>query len=141
MKLMPQRIKTARKAKGLSQKELASRVGTDQTHISRLESGEVSASTEVLSNIARELGMTLSQLIGEDDREAQKTYGAKHPASKILQSSSAPEGLKSLASDQELARALRITEEEWKSLASIKLPGQINKDGYVQLLITIRAIS
>ena len=43
--------------------------------------------------------------------------------------------------DRDLANALRITEDEWKSLGSIKLPAAVSKDGYVQLLITIRAIS
>lgn len=124
-----------------SQKELASLVGTDQAHISRIENGKVTPSAEALTKIARELDMTLSQLVGEDTREAQKVYGAKHPAYKILKDAKAPEGLKALVNDRELVNALRVTEDEWKSLGSIKLPGEVSKDGYVQLLITVRAIS
>jgi hypothetical protein len=37
--------------------------------------------------------------------------------------------------------ALKITEDEWKSLRSIKLPGEVSNDEYVQMLITIRATS
>jgi hypothetical protein len=71
----------------------------------------------------------------------QKAYGSKHPAHKILKDWKAPEGLKALVNDRELANALRVTEDEWKSLGSIKLPADVSKDGYVQLLITVRAIS
>ena len=141
MKKMPQRIKATRKAMRLSQKELASLVGTDQAHISRIENGEVTPSAEALTKIAHQLDMTLSQLTGEDTLEAQKAYGTKHPAYKILKDAKAPEGLKALVNDRELVNALRVTEDEWKSLGSIKLPGEVSKDGYVQLLITVRAIS
>jgi len=71
--------------------------------------------------------MTLSQLIGEDTREAQKTYDSKHPVYKILKDAKSPEGLKELANDRELVAALRVTEDEWKSLGSIKLPCEVSK--------------
>jgi len=125
----------------LSQKELASLVGTDQAHISRIANGEVTPSTDILTKLAHTLDMTLSQLIGDDTREAQKAYGAKQPAHKILKDAKAPEGLKALVNDRELVNALRIMEGEWRSLGSIKLPADVSKDGYVQLLITIRAVS
>lgn len=53
----------------------------------------------------------------------------------------APAGVGALASDNTLANALHITEPEWHALASIDLPGEISKDGHVQLLVTIRAIT
>ena len=65
MEKMPQRIKATRKAMRLSQKELASLVGTDQAHISRIENGEVTPSTDILTRITHKLDMTLPQLIGE----------------------------------------------------------------------------
>ena len=74
--------------------ELASIVGTDQAHISRIENSEVTPSAEALTKIARQLDMTLSQLAGEDTLEARKAYGTKHPAYKIMKDSKAPEGLK-----------------------------------------------
>lgn len=138
---MANKIKTARKANGLSQAELGKRTGTDQAHISRLENGETGASTQVLAAIAHELGMTLSELIGDDIHAAKQGYGKDHPATKILQDKNAPQGLKDLAVDTALASAMRITEDEWKTLRSIKLDKSISKDGYTQLLITLRAIS
>jgi len=49
----------------LRQKELASLIGTDQAHISRIENGEVTPSDEALTEIAHQLDMTLSQLTGK----------------------------------------------------------------------------
>lgn len=48
-----------RLAQGLSQKELAERVGTKQSAISRLESGEYNPSVEFLSKVAQALGKEL----------------------------------------------------------------------------------
>jgi len=139
--MLPQRLKTARIAKGLSQKELARLAHIDQTMISRLESGTRGCSTETLTDIARVLDMTLSELIGDADREKEKAYGSKHPAYKLIKNYKSPEGLRKLALNRDLVNALKITEDEWRTLISIKLPDGVSQDGYVQLLITIRAIS
>jgi transcriptional regulator with XRE-family HTH domain len=80
---------------------LAKLVGSDQGHISRIENGDVTPSTDLLTRIAHTLDMSLPQLIGEDTREAQKAYSAKHPAYKILKDAGALEGLKALANDRE----------------------------------------
>ena len=141
MDMLPQRLKTARIAKGLSQKELAKLADADQTTISRLENGSRGASTETLTAIARVLDMTLSDLVGDADREKEKEYGSKHPAYKIIKNDNSPEGLRKLALNRDLVNALKITEDEWRTLISIKLPENVSQDGYVQLLITIRAIS
>ena len=141
MDKLASRIKAARKALHLSQAGLAERVGTDQGHISRIENGAKGASIEVLAAIAHELGMTVSQLIGDDQRLAEKDYGRGHPAAKILKSKTAPAGLRELAADRVLVNALGITNDEWKSLDSVKLPGAASKDGYVQLLMVVRGIS
>ena len=135
------RIKTARKAKQLNQVELAERVGTDQGHISRIESGAKGASIEVLVAIAHTLGMTISQLVGDDQRSAEKEYGRGHPATKILKRKTTPAGLRDFAADSVLVNALGVTKEEWEALGSVKLPGEASKEGYVQSLMTIRLIS
>lgn len=135
-------LRAARRAKGLTQAQLAERVGVDPSHISRLESGhEKGVSMAVVQAIARELGVTVSYLFGETVQEAAKTYGPEHPASDILADYSAPLGLREFASDMALVNALNVTPEEWRALRSLDLPGQPSKDGYVQLLITIRAVT
>jgi len=40
-----------------------------------------------------------------------------------------------------MADVLRIKPTEWEALLSMKLPGEVSKDGYVQLLITMRAVT
>lgn len=49
-----------RLSQGLSQKELAQKVGTRQSAISRLESGEYNPSIEFLSKVAHALGKELN---------------------------------------------------------------------------------
>jgi len=52
-----------------------------------------------------------------------------------------PKGLRDLAGDDSLIKAMRITAHELRTLASIDLPATVSKDGYVQLLMTLRSIS
>lgn len=141
MKIKPDVLTAARKAKGLNQAELARRVGVDQSRISRMERGETGARTETLSAIARELGITLAELLGEEVRESRSDYGTGQPHKRLLSDYDTPPGLHDLAMDKALVSALDIKPEEWEALASMKLPGEVSKDGYVQLLITLRAVS
>ncbi|MCF6343095.1 MAG: helix-turn-helix transcriptional regulator [Devosiaceae bacterium] len=52
-------IKEARKAQGLSQLELGARVGVPQSHISKIESGNVDIQLSSLTQIARALDFEL----------------------------------------------------------------------------------
>jgi transcriptional regulator with XRE-family HTH domain len=52
-------LKVARQRKGLSQRELGSRVGVPQSHISKIESGAVDLQTSSLLEIARGLDLEL----------------------------------------------------------------------------------
>jgi len=56
------RVKAARAAKGLTQKELGDRVGLSPSYIGRIERGERLKIVERLHLIARSLGTTLSDL-------------------------------------------------------------------------------
>jgi len=141
MDIFPARLKAARKAARLTQRELADRTGMDQGHISRLESGGKGVSMEHLQELAKALNITVSYLIGENVKEEKGGYNATGTRGALLLNYDAPAGLRELAGDTALAEALNITETEWKALASIQIPGEVSKDGYVQLLITIRAVS
>ena len=55
-----ERIRTAREAAGLSQRELARRMGTSQSAIDRLEAGGVGATLTTLQRVAMALGMEVS---------------------------------------------------------------------------------
>ena len=138
-KLSPH-LKELREKKGLTQSGLGKLVGLDQTHISRLEKGTKGVSNEKLLAIADALGVTVSDLLGDAANIARREYETGHPARRIIADAKSPRGLRDLAGDKSLADALHITPEEWKALRSIELPASVTKDGYVQLLITIRAI-
>lgn len=138
-KLAPH-LKELREKKGLTQSGLGKLVGLDQTHISRLENGTKGVSNEKLLAIAEALGVTVSDLLGDAANIARREYETGHPARRIIADAKSPRGLRDLAGDKSLADALHITPEEWKALRSIELPASVTKDGYVQLLITIRAI-
>jgi ribosome-binding protein aMBF1 (putative translation factor) len=54
------RIQVAREAAGMSQRELARRMGTSQAAIDRLESGGVGATLTTLQRVAGALGLTVN---------------------------------------------------------------------------------
>ena len=55
-----ERIHDAREAAGLSQRELARRMGTSQAAIDRLESGGVAATLTTLQRVATALGLEVN---------------------------------------------------------------------------------
>lgn len=63
-------IRALREKKGLSQRELAERVGTTQSAIARLEAGNISPSLPTLDKIAAALGAEVSLTIVDMDQLA-----------------------------------------------------------------------
>lgn len=57
-------VRTTRRRQGLSQVSLARRCCTSQTHISRIERGEVSPSVETLTRILQAMGRRLDLASG-----------------------------------------------------------------------------
>jgi transcriptional regulator with XRE-family HTH domain len=55
-----ERVRLAREAAGLSQRELATRMGTSQAAVARLEAGGVGATLTTLYRVAAALGMEVS---------------------------------------------------------------------------------
>lgn len=61
------RIAALLKEKGMTQRELAQRVGTTEAAISKYVNGEREPRAEVLANIATVLGTTSAYLLGMDE--------------------------------------------------------------------------
>lgn len=59
-------IKKARKSAGVTQKELAERVGAYQKDVSRWETGEVTPSVESLADICRALKVSADHILELD---------------------------------------------------------------------------
>ena len=58
-----QRIRKARKACGLSQEELAERVGISVTHLSHIETGNTKMSLEIFFKLSEELNVHTDDLL------------------------------------------------------------------------------
>lgn len=57
--IVGQQIREARKAKGLTQKELGKKLGIGEPTVNKYENGKINPSLELLNKIAVELGLTL----------------------------------------------------------------------------------
>lgn len=64
-------IKRIRLLKGMTQEEFATLLGTSKQNISRYESGDVSPKISTAAAMAKKLGVTLSQLNGNDDLSSE----------------------------------------------------------------------
>jgi len=128
------RLKSIRKARNLSQTEVANKLGVTQGFVSRLEKDSRTPNVEMLRKLSAILGVSESNLLGKE--EATTATGAAG----VLADCDSPDGLKELAEDRVLSAAMNITDSEWHTLRSIDLPCFASKDGYVQLLVTIRSV-
>jgi transcriptional regulator with XRE-family HTH domain len=137
------RIRKFRLANNLTQGKLCELTGIDQGQLSRIENGLAEGSPSQLADIAHALGVSMSDLFADKVSEPTpaEQYEPKNLAAQIRHDCDAPAGLRDLASDAGLQKALAISNEEWKVLASIQLTTPATKHGYVQLLLTIRAIT
>ena len=135
------RLKSARLAAGLTQRELGDRAGVSQSLVALIERGVREPGRNALRGLAEALGTTVSWLLGENIAARNGDYVPPPELNRIITDADgpAPSGLQALASDYLLVAALGITNAEWRALASIELPGVVNKDGYLTLLFAIRA--
>ena len=66
-----QQIRKYRKARGLSQEELAEKVYISIPHMSHIETGKTKLSLQVFVDIARVLGVSTDDLLGDSEFEQQ----------------------------------------------------------------------
>ena len=67
--MLHENIKTIRKAKGLSQEELAEAVGTTRQTITSIEVGKYTASLPLAYKIAHYFGLTIEEVFDFSDLE------------------------------------------------------------------------
>jgi len=68
-----QRIRAARKARGMTQGELGKKTKLDQAYISRLENGTAEGSPAQILAIARAIGLSVAELYDETDAAGRRT--------------------------------------------------------------------
>lgn len=135
--MFSQRLKSARKAQGLTQVELAKLVPTSQSYIAQLESSDRLPSMEMLKTLADTLSVSPSYLIGgtlDNDEGKDET----NPRLAIVHDQQTPPGLRDLAADAALCSMLDVQPWELKALRSLDVPSAPSKDGYLMLLLALR---
>ena len=141
--LRGQRLKAARQLADMNQKQLSEKLDVDQAFLSRVENGTNDGTVSLWRDAAAVLGVSLDYLLGLQDSPHQPVVQEASPMNRfsILADYTIAAGLRELAMDEVLIDALAIQEEEWAQLASVSLSTTVSKDGYMQLLITLRSIS
>ena len=138
------RLRAARKNAGMTQRALAAETGLSQPFVAQIEQGDKMASIETLTTVAKTLGVTIPWLLGQGIGDGTRGYKPDVTDGRIrdlLDNPNTPPGLRDLATDSGLIANLGVTEAEWRALTSIELPGEVSKDGYVNLLFTVRSIT
>jgi transcriptional regulator with XRE-family HTH domain len=136
----PQRLKAARERAGLTQAEVAQRLGVSKALPGHWENGVKTPSLGKIEAVAKLLNVSVSWLMDDSIGKEPSRYDDREPASpdSILSDYLSPPGLRDLASNKELIAALDITADEWASLRSLKVPPEFTVHGYVAVLMAIR---
>jgi transcriptional regulator with XRE-family HTH domain len=96
-------IRDARRRHGLNQRSLARRCRTSQTHISRIERGEISPSVETLTKILQSMGEQLELRAGPGPRgnapaeELRADFERLSPGERVAQAAELSYALTSIA--------------------------------------------
>ncbi len=135
------RFKQARTELGLHQGELAKMCGLDQAFISRLEKGEAIGTIAHLLAISKATRKDPNWFLLRSPSVNPSPPRSPTSAKEVAKASHTPEGLKKFAKETALHKPLSVTPEEWSALASIQAPGEIDAQGYMTLLLTIRSVT
>lgn len=88
--IMKNKLEIIRKQKGLTQLELAERVGVTQPHISNMEKGDRDIDIEMLVRIAHALGVKAYELLPDDEQPESLTPEEKQFIDLLRKSKNAP---------------------------------------------------
>ena len=72
--ILGQKIKTLRKAKGLSQEKFAEKAELSQQHISRIENGQTYPGVATLAKIAKVLNIPMDDLVDTNVKDKEDRY-------------------------------------------------------------------
>jgi transcriptional regulator with XRE-family HTH domain len=140
------RLRAARERASLSQKALSTKLKVSTGAAGEWERGNKLPSLSHFVRLCELLEVSPNYLLGIDTEsppakkpEALHTRRLADNADAVLADDELPRGLRALADSRSHLRALRITPAEWTALASLSLPGGLTRDGYVALLVLLRA--
>lgn len=93
------RIALTRKARGLTQVQLAERLGIAQQTLAHYEGGRVRLTIDMLMDLARELHIGIAELVGEPNHLPAKPGPASRLQQQVAQISQLPRSKQKLAAD------------------------------------------
>ena len=133
------RLKSARRAKGLTQTGLAKLVDTSQSYIAQMEGNDREPSLETLNTLADALEVSPGWLLGDTVSDMSGEYRTD-PRAAIVADVTVPPGLRDLAQDADLCASLDVQASEWSALRSLAVRVPPAKDGYLLLLFSLRSV-
>ncbi|WP_354220670.1 helix-turn-helix transcriptional regulator [Bradyrhizobium sp. F1.4.3] len=74
--LVGDNVRRLRTAAGLSQAELANRLGVDRSYVSGLELGTRNATIVTLWHVSQALGVSFQEIFAEESRRTRKSKGS-----------------------------------------------------------------
>ena len=143
------RLRAARERAGLSQTEVSTRLQMAKGACNEWERGAKMPSLERFAALCRLLEVSADHLLGLEavpgaasvttrTDAAPRHYPVDSPDA-VLADHGFPEGLRALADSRSLQGALRITPAEWSALASLEVDGGLTREGYLAMLVLLRA--
>lgn len=126
IEVLTRRLIDLREASGLSQTEVARRVGIDNSSLSRIESGDRKVSAEELSKFADVYGVTTDYLVGKNGTPKWATPEDVIDLKEVLEGNEQPRfnfGGDKLTDTQNEKLKLAITQVFWDELRKSKGAG------------------
>ena len=120
-----QRIRQVRRNAGLTQQELADKLGVEQSYISGVELGYRGGSAEFLLRLSSTLGVSMDMLAESGITQTELPENL-------------PQGLAELAVDEGLTTSLLIMDNEIEAMATLEPLTPLSKTDYLQLLLLLR---
>lgn len=128
-------IKNKRLELGLTQTQLAKKLGIAQNYIAYLEKNERKPSNAILKKLGNCLSIPIDNLYLLANPEVKNIF----PKEAIQEALSLPIFLRDLKNDKLLRKKHDISDDDIKMLASIKARGEVQSvDDYIFLLMTLR---
>lgn len=130
------RLKAARKKLGVTQTELSEDLRLARGLGGEWERGSREPSLEKFRGLVVYLQCSADWLLGLEAPEQDRGRGARQSREEVLSDYQCAIGLRELAEDGDLVRALRVKPREWEAMH--RLNEDLSKAGYMALLGLLR---
>lgn len=132
-----QHIRKHRRKQGLTQAQLAQKLGVAQSYIAYLENNERKAPSEIIQKLAQHLELPADQLYLLANPEVSELF----PGKSFEKQATLPPYLRELQRNKSLRKQHSITDKDIEMLAAIQARGEIrSEEDYIFLLNTIRHV-